>query len=183
MYDMGKIIKAVNGNKKQPQKEVKEQQVSVDAQARLAEILSDSPRLVSLNGTEWEVRALRMGTQYLIAKKAIEINKAESATMGDIIKQFAVNIPAVIDVLALALLNDKEKIFLNGNESEGFSPLYYATRDTLMWECPVSDFAELLYEVLSLIDISFFMDSNRILEIIKETTVAKTMRKKTQERR
>lgn len=177
-----KIIKAAGPKKKEVALE-KNEQVSVDAQARLAEILSDSPRLVSLNGTQWEVRALRMGTQYLIANKAIEINKAESATMGDIIKQFAVNIPAVIDVLALALLNDKEKIFLNGNESEGFSPLYYATRDTLMWECPVSDFAELLYEVLSLIDISFFMDSNRILEIIKETTVAKTMRKKTQERR
>ena len=61
--DMGesKIIKAVNTNKKNlEKKENKEEGVSIESQARLAEILSDSPRLVSLNGTEWEVRALRM---------------------------------------------------------------------------------------------------------------------------
>ena len=174
---MEKTVKTVKKGKKKTTKDVEDAMVSIEAQERLAEILSDSPRLVSLNGTEWEVRALRMGTQYSIAKKAIEINKAENATMGDIIKQFAVNIPAVIDVLALALLNDKEKIYENGNESQGFSKLFYTTRDTLMWDCPVSDFAQLLFEVLSLIDISFFMDSNRILEIIKETTVAKTKRK------
>ena len=43
-------------------KEVLPSEVALDAQERLAEILSDSPRLVSLNGTEWEVKALRMGT-------------------------------------------------------------------------------------------------------------------------
>lgn len=180
MAEERKVVKGTGEAKRKAAKKQEdkvETPVSIDAQERLAEILSDSPRLVSLNGTEWEVRALRMGTQYLIAKKAIEINKAENATMGDIIKQFAVNIPAVIDVLALALLNDKEKIYENGNESQGFSKLFYTTRDTLMWDCPVSDFAQLLFEVLSLIDISFFMDSNRILEIIKETTVAKTKRK------
>ena len=50
------IVKAVNTNKKNlEKKEKKTEQVSLDAQARLAEILTDSPRLVSLNGTEWEV--------------------------------------------------------------------------------------------------------------------------------
>ena len=44
-------------------------QVSIEAQERLAEILNDSPHLISLNGTEWEVRALRFGTQWLVAKK------------------------------------------------------------------------------------------------------------------
>ena len=45
--------------------------VSIEAQERLAEILNDSPRVISLNGSEWEIRALRMGTQWLIAKKCI----------------------------------------------------------------------------------------------------------------
>lgn len=124
MAEERKVVKGTGEAKRKvakKQEEKTETPVSIEAQERLAEILSDSPRLVSLNGTEWEVRALRMGTQYLIAKKAIEINKAQNATMGDIIKQFAVNIPAVIDVLALALLNDKDKIYENGNESQGFS--------------------------------------------------------------
>jgi hypothetical protein len=114
-----------------------------------------------------------MGTQWLIAKKCIEINKAESANFGDIVKQFAVNIPAVIEVLALALINDKNKIFKDGNERYGYSDFYNATYDTLMWECKVEDFGVILLEVLQMIDISFFLDSHRILEIFRESTMTR----------
>jgi hypothetical protein len=152
---------------------VNNKEVSLEAQERLAEILNDSPRLISLNGSEWEIRALRMGTQWLIAKKCIEINKAESANFGDIVKQFAVNIPAVIEVLTLALINDKGKIFKDGNERNGYSDFYTATYDTLMWECKVEDFGTILLEVLQMIDVSFFLDSHRILEIFRESTMTR----------
>lgn len=152
---------------------INNKEVSLEAQERLAEILNDSPRLISLNGSEWEIRALRMGTQWLIAKKCIEINKAESANFGDIVKQFAVNIPAVIEVLTLALINDKGKIFKNGNERDGYSDFYTATYDTLMWECKVEDFGTILLEVLQMIDVSFFLDSHRILEIFRESTMTR----------
>lgn len=172
-----KIIKAVNTNKKNlEKKEKKTEQVSLDAQARLAEILTDSPRLVSLNGTEWEVRALRMGTQWLIAQKAIEINKAESATMGDILKQFAVNMPAILDVITLALLNDKNKIYKNGRENEGFSDLYYTTRDTLGWDCDPTQFSELLLEVFQMLSVDFFFSSQDIVNLFRASV---TERKRT----
>ena len=145
----------------------------LDAQERLAEILNDSPRLVSLNGTEWEIRALRMGTQYLIAQEVIKINKTESATFGDIVKQFAVNIPSVLKTLTFALLNDKNKIFKNGNENEGFSELYEATYNTRAWECEVSEFGNILLETLQLLDTSFFMESCRIVEMFKVATTAR----------
>lgn len=152
-------------------------QVSLDAQERLAELLTDSPRLVNLNGTEWEVRALRMGTQWLIAKKCIEIAKAEGSTYGDIVKQFAVNIPAVLDVLTLALLNDKRKIYKNGSETEGFSDLYYATRNTLEWECDVTKFANILLEVLSMLSVDFFYQALDMLQIFRASiTERKRMR-------
>lgn len=147
--------------------------VSIDAQERLAEILNDSPRLVSLNGTEWEVRALRMGTQWLIAQKCIKIAKAEGANFGDIIKQFSVNIPSLIEVITLALLNDKNKIFKDGIESNGYSDLYKSTYDTLMWDCKVEEFGNIFLEVLQLIDVSFFMESHRILEIFREATMTR----------
>ena len=147
--------------------------VSIDAQERLAEILNDSPRLVSLNGTEWEVRALRMGTQWLIAEKCIKIAKAEGANFGDIIKQFSVNIPSLIEVITLALLNDKNKIFKDGIESNGYSDLYKSTYDTLMWDCKVEEFGNIFLEVLQLIDVSFFMESHRILEIFREATMTR----------
>ena len=148
-------------------------QVSLESQERLAEIMNDSPRLVSLNGTEWEIKALRMGTQWLISKKCIEVAKAENATFGDIIKQFTTNIPSVIEVLVLALLNDKKKIYKDGDEGNGFSDLYYATYNTLMWDCKVEQFGDIFLSVLQMLDVSFFMESCRILEIFRESTMAR----------
>lgn len=182
LYDMEKERKIVKGTAESKKKAVKKpdentvESVSLDAQARLAEILTDSPRLVSLNGTEWEVRALRMGTQWLIAQKAIEVNKAESATMGDILKQFAVNMPAILDVVTLALLNDKNKIYKNGRESEGFSDLYYTTKDTLSWDCDPTQFAELLLEIFQMLSVDFFLGALDTLAIFRASV---TERKRT----
>lgn len=148
-------------------------QVSLESQERLAEIMNDSPRLVSLNGTEWEIKALRMGTQWLISKKCVEVAKAENATFGDIIKQFTTNIPSVVEVLVLALLNDKKKIYKDGDEGNGFSDLYYATYNTLMWDCKVEQFGDIFLSVLQMLDVSFFMESHRILEIFRESTMAR----------
>lgn len=169
-----KIIKAVNSKKQEIEKAKEVAEVNLEAQERLVEILTDSPRIVSLNGSEWAIKALRMGTQYLIAKKVIEIKRAEDNTFGDIIQQFAVNIPAVIEVITLALLNDKNKIFKNGVDGGEYSELYEATYQTLMWECKVEDFGNLLLEILQLIDTNFFMESCRILEMFKMSTTART---------
>ena len=169
-----KVIKAENTQKKEEKKKVIE--TSLSAQERLAEILNDSPRKVSLNGSEWEIKALRMGTQWLIAQKIVEVNKSESATFGDIIKQFVVNIPALLDVLTFALLNDRYKIYEDGDNSKGFSDLYYATRDTLEWDCDVSQFPMLLLEVFQMIDTSFFLESHRMLQMFVDATMTrKTM--------
>lgn len=176
------IVKAVNTNQKniEKKKAKKRSEVALENQARLAEILNDSPRIISLKGTEWEIRALRMGTQWLICKKCIEVAMVENANFGDIIKQFSQNIPAVLEVLTLALLNDKKKIFKNGEENEGYSELYKATFDTLMWECKVDEFGQIFLEVLQMIDVSFFMESHRMLHLFREMTMT---RKKTPEQR
>lgn len=172
-----KIIKAVSNKKKELAKANMPVEVDLTAQERLVEILTDNPRLISLNGSEWAIKALRMGTQYLIAKKVIEIKRAEDNTFGDIVKQFAVNIPAVIEVLTLALLNDKNKIFKDGVDGGEYSELYETTYQTLMWECKVEDFGNLLLEVLQMIDTNFFMESCRILEMFKMSTTARTRTK------
>lgn len=169
-----KVIKAVNSKKQEIEKAKQVPEVNLEAQERLVEILTDSPRIVSLNGSEWAIKALRMGTQYLIAKKVIEIKRAEDNTFGDIIQQFAVNIPAVIEVITLALLNDKNKIFKDGVDGGEYSELYETTYQTLMWECKVEDFGNLLLEILQLIDTNFFMESCRILEMFKMSTTART---------
>ena len=169
------IKKAINKNKKKDVSPQMPTEVNLTAQERLVEILTDSPRLVSLNGTEWSVKALRMGTQYLIAQKVIKIKKAEDKTFGDIINQFAINMPAIVEVITLALLNDKNKIFEDGIEGGKYSRLYETTYNTLMWECNVEDFGNILLEVLQMIDTNFFMESCRILEMFRMSTTARTM--------
>lgn len=170
---MGKVIKAENTKAKKEEEKASYKDVSLDAQSRLAEIMNDSPHIVDLNGTEWEIRALRMGTQWLISEKCLKIIKAEGDTFGDILKQFQTNIPALVEILVLALLNDKHKIYKDGNEHGGYSDLYHATYNTLMWECKVETFGMIFLEVLQLMDVSFFMESHRILEIFREATMTR----------
>lgn len=148
-------------------------EASLEAQERLVEILNDSPRLASLNGSEYEIRALRMGTQYLIAQEVIKINKAESATYGDIVKQFSVNIPSVVKVIVLCILNDKHRIYKDGIESRGFSDEYTALYETIMWEGNLNDYGNILLECLQMLDISTFMTALDILSVFKATVTKK----------
>lgn len=147
--------------------------VSIDAQSRLVEILNDSPHLVALNGTEYEVRALRMGTQYLIAQEVIKINKVENANFGDIVKQFSINIPSVVKVIVLCLLNDKKRIYQDGLEYKGFSEEYNALYETIMWEGNISTYGMLLLECLQMLDVSVFMEVLDILSVFKTTITMK----------
>lgn len=180
-----KVIKATNKNQevlkereaKARKKSTSIVEVSLGSQARLAEILNDSPRLVSLAGTEWEVRTLRQKVQWLIAEEVIKINKIEQgAGYGDIVKQFATSMPSVVKVITLALLNDRHKIYEGGVEANGFSELYRATYDTIAWDGKVEEYGTLLLEVLQLLDISFFMESHRILELFRTSTMARKTR-------
>jgi hypothetical protein len=147
--------------------------VSIDAQEKLVEILNDSPHLVALNGTEYEVRALRMGTQYLIAQEVIKINKVENANFGDIVKQFSINIPSVVKVIVLCLLNDKKRIYQDGLEYKGFSEEYNALYETIMWEGNISTYGMLLLECLQMLDVSVFMEVLDILSVFKTTITMK----------
>ena len=156
-------------------------EVSLEAQERLAEILNDSPRIASLAGTEWEIRTLRQKVQWMIAEEVVKINKIEKgAGYGDVVKQFATNMPSVIKVITLAVLNDRNKIFKNGNENEGFSDLYKATYDTIAWDGNVSEYGALLLEILQMLDINFFLESHRILEVFRTMTMARKTTKNEQ---
>jgi hypothetical protein len=175
-----KIIKATSTKKKEAEEAKKKNapsEVSIDAQARLAEILNDSPRIAKLAGTEWEVKTLRQKVQWMIAEEVIKINKIEQgAGFGDVVKQFAMSMPSVNKVITLAVLNDKHKIFRDGDESNGFSDLYNATYDTIAWEGNVQEYGKLLLDILQMLDISFFMESHRILEMFRMSTMARKMR-------
>lgn len=175
------IIKAKSDVKERLKQEQRQAlQVSEEAQNRLAEILADAPTIEKLNGTEWEIRAFRMGTQYLIVQEVCKINKAESATYGDVLKSLMNAMPALCNVLTLALLNDKNKIYQNGDANQGFSKLYKRTYDTVMWNANRDEMAKIMLDCLQMVDVSFFMEALGMLQIFRASvTEKKRTRKKT----
>lgn len=141
--------------------------VSIDSQAKLAMIMNDSPTIAKLGGTEWEIRCLRNGTQMLIAEEACKMVKKENATMGDVIKEFAVNMSSVVRVIVLALLNDKERI----NSEE-----YDRTYDMLMWgDFKAKDWAQLLVEILGMLDVDFFFLNTRLIQTVRIQALERKM--------
>lgn len=152
-------------NKKQ--RKPLEQEPSLEAQERLIEIMNDSPRVHSFDGTEWEIRALKPGTQWLIAQESIAIQKAESANFEDVVRQFAVNVPSVVKVITLCLLNDRRRIFANGRDGE-FSDEYRETYDTILWDTSQAGWLSLLVEMLQMLDIEVFFSITSSIQILRQ---------------
>lgn len=151
----------------------KEMLVSEEAQNRLAAILADAPTIEKLAGTEWEMRALRNGTQYLIANEVRKIKEVENATYGDVIIEFASTVEVVCKCITFALLNDKKRIYQNGDENAGFSKLFKKTYDTIMWNVDRNDMANIMMDCLQMIDVSFFMDALAMLQIFRARVTEK----------
>lgn len=162
---MAEVIKAVNTQKKQTIQKREVKKASDEAMERLVQVMSDSPSLVKLANTEWAITALKPAVQWEIAKIACEVHKVENAHYGDVLKGFATNLPAVVRVITLALLNDKERI---ANE-------YDKVYDTLMWESKPNEWATLLFEILNLQDISFFLQITQVVEMFRQTTLQRKM--------
>ncbi len=174
---MPKIIKSKNtrakGNAKQAMPKNTDMEtettpnspLSEEAMARLARIMNDSPAIIKLQGTEWEIRALKPGTMWLIAEEACKIIKKEKMAMGDVIREFALNLSSVARVITLALLNDKNRIF-----SEEYQQIY----DQLLWgDYDIRDWATLLVEILNLIDVDFFFASTNVIQTVRNQTLTR----------
>ena len=139
--------------------------ISNEAMARLAQIMNDSPTIVKLQGTQWEIRALKPGTQWMIADEACKMVKKENLSMGDVIKEFASNLPSVAKVITLALLNDKDRI--NSDE-------YQKVYDQLLWgDYDIRDWATLLVEILNLLNVDFFFASTNVIQTVRNQTLTR----------
>ena len=77
---------------------------------------------------------------------------------------------------------DKDKIYKNGRECEGFSDLYYTTKDTLSWDCDPTQFSELLLEIFQMLSVDFFLGALDTLAIFR-ASVTERKRMRTAERK
>ena len=141
--------------------------VSIEAQKQLVKLMNDEPTLLKLKGTEWEIHALKPGTQWLICKEAVDIVKKEKMTMGDVLKAFSSNMEKVVRVITLALLNDKKKIY--GEE-------YKTVYDLLMWsDIDMTDWAKILFEIISMVNVGFFFQITDAIQTIRLMSLERKM--------
>ena len=158
-------------------KEKENEKVSLESMERLAQVMNDSPTLVKLGETEFAITALKPGTQWLIAEESCKILKAEKSNMTDVIKQFSVNIPTVVTILTLAILNDRDRIFSDYKKrvkSKEFDAMY----QTIMWETDNQYWISLLVEVLNLLSLDYFFQTTNAIAMIREMALG---RKESQE--
>lgn len=151
-----------------------EQMSALDAMTRLAQVMNDSPTIVKMANTEWAIKALRPATQWLIAEESLKIQKSEEGNFTDVIKQFAQNIPSVVKVLTLAILNDKKRIYGDNTNGE-FSDEYRAVYDTIMWETDSQSWIGLLVEVMNMLSLDYFFASTNAIAMIREMALGKKM--------
>lgn len=126
---------------------------------RLTRVMNDSYKTVTLGGREFKLRPLRQGAQWLIAEEACKIAKNDE-TFSDLIKQFAVNAPAIARCICIAILNDKEKI-----EGKEYQDLF----DFLQWETNHTEWFAVLVDVLQMLDYNFFYKGCEIIHSFRQT--------------
>lgn len=158
-----KVIKAERSTTSiQASKEVV-QRASDEAMEKLVRVMTDAPTIVKLADIGWDVTALKPAVQWEIAKAACDVRREANATFGDVLKGLSANLPNIVRIVTLALLNDKKRI------EEEYDRVY----DTLMWESNPSEWATLLYEVLQLIDVGFFFQITDVVETFRQIVLQK----------
>lgn len=149
----------------------------LDAMMRLSEVINDTPTIVEIGGKKYNITALKIGTQILIAEETSKVQKHQEGNMVDVFKSFANSIPAVIRCIAFAILNDKDKIYKDYSKRE-FSEEFYATCEKIEWESDRQQWMSILVEIIRKIDISFSFTITEQMSMIRDLT----MKKRTPER-
>lgn len=139
--------------------------ISDEDMERLAQIMLDYPSLKKLSKTEFAITALKPAVMWMIANEAVNINKVEKATFGDVLEGLSKQIPSVCKIITWAILNDKERI------EKDFEKVY----DTLYWECDVKEWAELLFEILNLISVDTFFLLTELTQTFRQMSLDRKM--------
>lgn len=146
----------------------------VEAMERLSDIMNDTPVRVRTSMGEFEITALKPGTQWLIASEAVKIQKSEKGNFSDMIRHFAESLPAVARVIALAVLNDRDRIFKDYAARE-YSGEYRALYDSLMWESDHSEWAGILVRIMEMLSFDFFFDITSVIATLRDMTLERKM--------
>jgi hypothetical protein len=153
--------------------EEKEKKISeLEAMERLARVMNDTPTKLKVGEKEYTITALKIGVQQLIAEESCRIQRNETESMNDIINQFARNIPSVVKCLALAILNDRDKIFEDyaaRKYSKEFERLY----NDIMYESDENTWLYVLVEIMQRLNLDFFFRSIEAMTTLRNMALKK----------
>lgn len=164
------MVKKVKGRESKDRERQRAQMEAAEAMERLSDIMNNTPVRVSTSLGDFEITALKPGTQWLIAAEAVSIQKSEKGNFADMIKHFAESLPAVARVITLAVLNDKDRIFKDYARRE-YSDEYRALYDSLMWESDHSEWAGILVKVMQMLSFDFFFDITSVIATLRDMTL------------
>ena len=147
------------------------QEVPIDSQEKLIQLMNDSPTIVKLKNTEWEIHSLKPAVQWLICEEAVKIVKVDNMTIGDVLAALSKEFPLVVRIITYALLNDKDRLF-NDYQKREYSEEFNSVFDILMWgDIEIKDWAQLLMEIISLVDVSFFFLTTDAIQTIRKKSL------------
>lgn len=155
--------------------EKKDKGVSLSSMEKLAKVMNDTPTIVKMGETDFAITALKPGTQWLIAEESCKILKAEQGNFNDVIKQFAINIPSVVKVITLAILNDRSRIF-SDYEKRTYSKEYHTVYDTIMWETESKNWIGLLVEIMNMLSLEYFFETTNAIAMVREMALGRKIK-------
>lgn len=133
------------------------------AQARMAEILNDTPVEIVVAGERMPITAIKPGVAALIAEESVRIQKSEHGDMVDLMKRMAEVHPAVVRCITLAILNDRDRIF-SDYKRKVYSEEYEAMYDKVMWESDHNEWIGVLLGVFRLLNLDFFFRTTEAIQ-------------------
>lgn len=133
--------------------------LSDEARERLIELMADSPTLIKLEGTEFEIKGLKNGTLMKICEEVVKMKKAlidENDKTTSVMLSMATNIPVMCRIITYAILNDYDKIKSNFQE----------TYDIILNNTTQKDIFNIMFEVMQKLDVNFFFANTESMETL-----------------
>lgn len=139
---------------------------------RLAEIVTDSKTIVKVGDKEYPMGALTYYAKWEISKRITSLELSE-ANITTLIEAMAVNIPLLAEILAIAILRDRESIDKSLNDLKND---IMDVADELEWHTIIS-------EIIRLLDVGFFFTLTEMIKAINSMNSKAGYRKMMEERK
>lgn len=139
---------------------------------RLAEIVTDSKTIVKVGNKEYPMGALTYYAKWEISKRITSLELSE-ANITTLIEAMAVNIPLLAEILAIAILRDRESIDKGLNDLKND---IMDVADELEWHTIIS-------EIIRLLDVGFFFTLTEMIKAINSMNSKAGYRKMMEERK